>query len=106
MPTNIKTGTVTGTGASLNVSVGFAPDYVKVWNDTAGDQLEWASNMTAGHAFKRVAAGTGTKITTGGISLFTGSATQQAGFTIGNDAVNGAAVTLRYLAVANGPGGM
>jgi len=104
MPTNIKTGTVTGTGAALNVSVGFSPDYVKVFNDTAGDSLEWLSNMTAGHAFKRVAAGTGTKITTGGVSLFTGSATQQAGFTIGVDAVNTAAAVIRYIAVSNGPG--
>lgn len=106
MPTNIKTGTVTGTGAALNVSLGFAPDYVKVFNDTAGDSIEWMSNMSAGHGFKRVAAGTGTKITTGGVSLFTGSATQQAGFTVGTDAVNTNGVVLRYVATANGPGGM
>ncbi len=106
MPTNIKTGTVTGTGAAINVSLGFSPDHVIVINDTAGDRLEWFSNMTAGHAYKRVAAGTGTKITANGISQFTGSATQQAGFTIGTDAVNTNAVTLRYVAYANGPGAM
>jgi len=104
MPTNIKTGTVTGTGANLNVSVGFSPDHVRVINDTAGDSLEWFSNMPAGAAFKRVAAGAGTKITTGGISQFTGSATQQAGFTIGNDATNTAAQVIRYIAYSNGPG--
>lgn len=104
MPTNVKAGTVTGTGAAINVSVGFAPDYVRVTNDTAGDMLEWYSNMAAASAYKRVAVGTGTKITTGGISLFTGSATQQAGFTIGADAVNANTVVLRYLAVSNGPG--
>lgn len=106
MPTNIKTGTVTGTGANINVSLGFSPDHVLVINDTTGDRLEWFSNMPAGSAFKRVAAGTGTKITTLGISQFTGSATQQAGFTIGTDTVNTNTNVLRYVAYANGPGAM
>ena len=106
MPTNIKSGTVTGTGANLNVSLGFAPDHVIVINDTTNDRLEWFSNMPAASAYKRVAAGTSTKITTLGISLFTGSPTQQAGFTIGTDGVNTAANVLRYVAYANGPGGL
>jgi len=104
MPTNIKTGTVTGTGAAINISVGFSPDHVIVINDTAGDKLEWFSNMPAGSAYKRGTAGGGSKIATGGISQFTGSATQQAGFTVGNDAVNTAAQLIRYMATSNGPG--
>lgn len=106
MPTNIKTGTVTGTGAALNISLGFSPDAVVIINDTTFDRLEWFSNMPAASGFKRVAAGTGTKITVNGISQFAGSGTQQTGFTIGADSVNGSGNTLRYWATANGPGGM
>lgn len=106
MPTNIKTGTVTGTGAALNVSLGFSPDHVTVINDTTNDRLEWYSSLPAGNAYKRLAAGGGSKITTGGISQFAGSGTQQTGFTIGTDAVNGSGNTLRYVALANGPGGL
>lgn len=106
MATITKFGSVTGTGAAINVSVGFVPDYVKVINDTAGASIEWFSGMTDGHGYKRVAAGTGTKITSGGISDFTGSSTAGEGFTLGADAdVNVNTVTLRYVAIQNGPGG-
>ena len=106
MPTNIKTGTVTGTGAALNVSLGFAPDHVIVINDTTLDRLDWYSNMPAASGYKSVAVGTRTKITVNGISLFTGSATQQAGFTLGTDGTNANTNVLRYFATANGPGGL
>lgn len=107
MPTNIKAGTVTGTGGNINVGIGFNPDHVKVINDTTGAVLEWFSNMPAGHAFKSANGATyaaSTKVTTGGISQFGGSATVQAGFTIGNDATNANGNLLRYIATSNGPG--
>ena len=106
MATITKTGTFTGTGAALNVSLGFEPDHVRIVNDTAGAALEWYSSMTAGHGYKRVAAGTGTKITSGGISTYTGSTTAGRGFTLGTDTdINVNAVTCRYIATQNGPGG-
>lgn len=105
MATIHKSGTATGNGGTLNISVGFEPDYIKVINDTAGAYLEWFAGMTAGHGYKRVAAGTGTKVTTGGLSVYAGSTSAGRGFTLGNDTdVNVNAVALRYIAVQNGPG--
>lgn len=99
----MKSGTVTGTGAALNVSLGFKPSYVKILNDTAGDSLEYYDSMADGSAYKRVAAGTGTKITSGGISQYAGaSPSTPRGFTLGADGVNAVGVTLRYIATGNG----
>lgn len=93
-----KTGSVTGTGAAINVALGFIPDHVRVVNDTAGAALEAFGDMTDGHAYKRVAAGTGTKITSNGISDYSADGAAK-GFTIGADAdVNVNGVTLRYIA--------
>ena len=37
MPT--KVGFIHGTGAKLNIEIGFVPDYVKIWNATDGENL-------------------------------------------------------------------
>lgn len=51
-----KTGTIEGTGATLNVEVGFVPSYVKALNiDDAGKlfcSLEWLKEMPAASALK------------------------------------------------------
>ena len=84
-PTNvarIATGSYidTGTEAAYTYSnLGFKPRYVKVINLTSGDQEEWFEGMTAAHAHKRVAAGTGAPITSLGITV------GDRGFTIGLD---------------------
>lgn len=102
---NTTVGNVTGTGAALNVSVGYTPDYVLATNVSDGSKLEWFKGMTAGHAVKTVAAGTRSIITSGGISPYTGSSTAGAGFTIGADAqVNVNTQVIRYYATSNGPG--
>jgi hypothetical protein len=36
---NFKTGTILGTGAAVNVSLGYVPDYVEVFNCTDGDKI-------------------------------------------------------------------
>lgn len=118
MNPTIRTGTVEGTGAALNVALGFVPDYVKVFNyDDAGalfSTLEWWKGMSDGHALKTssiVDSGTSAnssseKITTGGISEYAGDSDNSAGFTIGTDAdVNVDAETLYYLAMRNGAAG-
>lgn len=69
----------TGTAAAFSLTTGFRPRYVKVINNTSGDQIEWFEGMTAAYGFKRVAAGTGSQVTSNGITV---SAT---GFTIGLD---------------------
>lgn len=96
---NIKIGTVLGTGAAINVSLGFAPSSVEIINDTAGDSLQWMSSMGAGHAYKRIATGVGSKITSGGISAYAGDESNGKGFTIGVDGVNASGVALRYIAI-------
>lgn len=49
--TQLATGTYTGTGAAVNVEIGFAPDYIKIINVTDGDDAwEFFGGMTAGHA--------------------------------------------------------
>lgn len=37
--TMIRTGTVTGTGATLNIPLGFKPDYIKVTNGSDGESV-------------------------------------------------------------------
>lgn len=100
MATSVKTGTITGTGAAINVELGFIPDAVKIVNMSNAAQLEWIRGMGDGKALKSVTAGTQTIAATGGITPFDGVAAQTGkGFTVGADAalnVNGN--TLVYMA--------
>lgn len=49
--TQVATGTYTGTGAAVNVEIGFVPDYIKIVNITDGDDAwELFPGMTDGHA--------------------------------------------------------
>ena len=107
-----KQGTVTGTGAALNVSCGFKPDYVKVTNITDGDVIhEWYTDMTAAHAIKtRNVVDNGVTgnsavalITSNGISQYAGDSSNTPGFTLGTD-VSESAKVLAYVAYRNGPG--
>lgn len=70
----------TGTVAAYTFSdLGFKPRYVRVINNTSGDEECWIEGMTAAHAFKRIAAGTGAAITSLGITV------TERGFTFGLD---------------------
>lgn len=79
----IKTGKVTGTGAAINIPLGFVPDYVKVVNATDADQIdEWFAGMANGTSIQ-----TNTAVVTrasNGISAYAGTATIPPGFTIGS----------------------
>lgn len=81
----VATGTyiTDATVANHDVNCGFTPKYVKVWNETSGDQYEWNDTMANAEAFKRVAAGTGSFITTLGITPLDNGTTH--GFRIGLD---------------------
>jgi hypothetical protein len=94
-----RTGTVEGTGAAINVQLGFVPKKVVLYNiDDAGDLdpiLVWNDQMPAasGVLFLSVAgpdAATNkshTIITTGGVTAYPGTrGGDQAGFTIGANA--------------------
>ncbi len=93
-------GKVTGTGAAINISIGFLPRYVKVFNyNDAGSlypTIEWFEGMpsASGLKNKRQAVnegGTATysvvneRITSLGISQYAGSSSASVGFTIGAD---------------------
>lgn len=68
-----------GTVAAFNITTGFKPRYVKVLNNTSRDWIEWFEGMADASAHKTVAAGTGTSITTLGITPLS------YGFTVGLD---------------------
>lgn len=94
---SIKTGTVTGTGAAINVSLGFTPDYVRIVNITDADQVdEWFSGMTDGTSIQTNAAVSARA--SGGISAYAGSTTAAPGFTIGSG-ISESAKVLRYVAM-------
>lgn len=75
-----KDGTVTGTGADIAILLPFPlPNRVTLWNRTSGDQLDWSLTMGNATGFKRLANGTGSFITSLGITP------SASGFTIGAD---------------------
>lgn len=111
MTAQFKSGSVAGAGAAINVSLGWTPDYVKVFNITDGTiAYEWTSDMAAASAIRsqnvvdNATTGNGslTAINANGITAFAGSLTAAPGFTIGSAiAVNGK--TLSWVAFRNIP---
>ena len=69
----------TGTVAAFNITTGFQPRYVRIVNETSGDQIEWYEGMADSEGFKRVAAGTCAIVTSNGIIPLA------YGFTVGLD---------------------
>lgn len=103
-----KIGTYEGTGAALNFSIGFAPDFIEVINAEDGDsKWTWFRGMAAASAiFEQNVVDNGTTgnasmalDTTNGITAYDGTKTAGEGFTVGTDlSENGK--TYRYLAIA------
>ena len=86
MAGQMMTGTVTGTNAALNVSIGFTPDSVKVTNITNATTRVcwWNKSMSAGKTgFINGTGGPKMTTSTGAITTYAGSATAARGFTIG-----------------------
>lgn len=103
---DIKTGSFSCTGSDYNVSLGFQPRFVKVWNITnathKGSALEWTSDMTADTAVLVNGTATGSLLATNGVSAYAGSAGSAAvGFSVGdsNNHVNTAGDTCYWLAI-------
>lgn len=99
---HIASGTVEGTGADINILLGFKPSYVRIVNEDGLATLEWFDDMTDGHGIKMVEATgvTMSKITSLGVTPYDGTAAGDgAGFTIGADTdINVSAETLHYFA--------
>lgn len=113
MKGQIVRGTVEGTGAAINVELGFTPIYVKCWNiDDAGSlgpSIEWVEGMGAASGLKTLSIvdnGTTTEksselLSSLGISAYAGvDRTAAVGFTIGADTdVNASGETIAYIAI-------
>lgn len=101
MASEAKIGSYVGTGAAINVSLGFKPHYLRIMNETDGDESwDWFSGMAAASALQHAAAGANTKITANGISEYDGSSNAGEGFTVGT-ALSEVGKTFRYVALRN-----
>jgi hypothetical protein len=81
------TGLTTGTGAAINIEMGFTPNYVRVCNITDSIILEWSNTMGAGKGIKHNATGVVAAVSSNGITASTSSDTFR-GITLGTDGVN------------------
>jgi len=103
-------GSVAGTGAAINVSVGFQPRYIRVVNTAKNVVVEYIDGIGAGKGIKdqdqAVAEGGSASYTVGpqfissnGITKYAGSSSAPEGFTIGADTdLNVSGDTLYYVA--------
>lgn len=93
-------GTLTGAGAIVNVSIGFVPDEVEVWNITDGTVMyKWFQGMTTQTAIK-IDTAAATVAAPDGIAEYAGSTTAGAGFTL-SALIAANAKVLRYRASRN-----
>lgn len=95
-----KVGTFTGTGAAINVQIGFVPDFLFIFNVTDGDIAHvWFNGMTDGTSIDIAAAVAPNA--DNGVSAYAGTrGGNGAGFTVGTD-ISESAKVYRYFAVAN-----
>lgn len=99
----IKVGSYTGNGAAQNISLGFVPDHIRIWNATDGDTFwEWFKGMAAANALQATnhASAQFSLITSNGISAYDGNLSTSPGFTIGT-ALSEDTKVFRYVAVRN-----
>lgn len=62
-------GTYVGSGAAINIILGFVPSMIQIFNDTDDTEFLWFRGVAAGSMFQRVAAGDRTLVT-GGPTLY------------------------------------
>lgn len=99
---NTVVGTYEGTGAAINVVLGFVPDYVKIINTEDGDAVhEWFKGMAAGTSIATLAAAGPVLNAADGVTEYEG--TEGEGFTVGTD-ISESGKTFYYVAVRSGPG--
>ncbi len=102
MNPDFRSGSTTGTGAAIHISLGFIPNYVRIVNVTDGDTIdEWFSTMAAGTSITTSAAAA--TRATNGISAYVGDGTTPEGFTIGSG-ISETAKVLAWYACRNGAG--
>jgi hypothetical protein len=98
---NIRIGTYTGTGAALNISLGFVPDWVRIINVTDGtNESEWFNGMAAASAISTVTTAGPVLDATNQVTSYAGDSTNPPGFSVGTDLSTNAKV-YRYIAARN-----
>lgn len=100
---NIKTGKTAGTGAAINISLGFTPKYVRIINSEDGDTIDetiWCDDsdddMAAGTSVTTAAAAA--TRASNGITRYAGSDSAAEGFTIGSG-ISESGKDLHWLAI-------
>jgi len=79
-------GSFQSDGNARTVSLGFPATRIKLFVDT-GAEGEWLESMSAvSGTFKRITGGTGSFITTGGVSVSASAGSVNDQFTLGTDA--------------------
>ena len=85
--------------AVANISVGFVPSMIKIFNLTNPSQHNYYHGMTAAYMETQITAGNKSIVTSAGITEYSGDATHAPGFTIGTNAVlNTAGDTVYFIA--------
>ena len=86
---HMASGTITlaDQNTAVNVSIGFAPDYVKVINVTSDFGYEWWADMADAEAYKTIGStGVDALVVADGITPYDGTVgANSKGFTIGSD---------------------
>lgn len=105
MAGDIKVGSYEGTGAAINIQLGWVPDFIHIWNATDGDvHWDWFNGLGAGDALQNTnhASTQNSLITSNGIDPYTPTnLSAKDGFTVGT-ALSESGKVFRYLAVRNG----
>jgi hypothetical protein len=100
MKSQVMSGSTTGTGAVINIELGWIPDHVRVANITDTDTIDdWWSSMADGTSLTTTTA-VATRATNG-ISPYAGDTTHKKGFTIGSG-ISESGKTLAWVAMRNG----
>jgi len=103
MATITKAGSYTGTGAALNVSIGFIPDYVMIVNHTTPGADVWFGGMAAATSIT-ISGTAALRAAPNGVTAFAGTpALAGQGFSVGPTLSTNAAIYY-YVAIQNGPG--
>jgi hypothetical protein len=89
----LSSGLYIGSGAELNIIVGFQPSKIVLHNDTDDTEFVWFAGMAAGTMFQYTSAGAKTMIT-GGPTVYAGADGE--GFTVPTTAVLNTAADLVY----------
>lgn len=108
MADQVRVDTVEGTGAAINIELGWIPDYVRIINVEDGDTIhEWFRGMGAGDAIKAINVVDNATSGANGLALISANGIDtysaddaEDGFTIGTD-ISESGKTLRYIAMRN-----